>query len=91
MTVPETCLDFLMLLKLLLCQRDKGSVRGAVCGLLKESASGPRDAAQKWKMEYVQTTTEVGFMQGAHCACVLYREPKYIRVVIRGGDTSSGG
>eukprot|EP00974_Lingulodinium_polyedra_P115314 11154815-Lingulodinium_polyedra.AAC.1 len=53
-----------------------------MCGRLRKSMYGTRDAAHNWEKEYVGFMKEAGFKQGISTPCVFYHEEREIRVVV---------
>ena len=55
-----------------------------MCGLLKMSLYGTRDAAQNWEATYTEFMISIGYRQGIASPCVLYNEDKELRCVVHG-------
>jgi hypothetical protein len=57
-----------------------------MCGMLKKSLYGTRDAPQNWEFEYCSFMKELGFSSGKASPCVFYHEPRNLRCVVHGDD-----
>ena len=57
-----------------------------MCGHLKRSMYGTRDAAYNWEMEYTRVLVAVGFRQGVSTPCVFIHDERKIRVCVHGDD-----
>ena len=57
-----------------------------MCGRLKKSMYGTRDAAHNWEECYREAHLSMGFQQGKASTCVYYHAKRNIRVVIHGDD-----
>ena len=57
-----------------------------MCGELRVSMYGTRDAAMNWATEYGETLKQAGFVQGKHSACLFYHEAKEVAVMVHGDD-----
>ena len=57
-----------------------------MCGELRVSMYGTRDAAMNWATEYGETLKQAGFVQGKHSACLFYHEGKDVAVMVHGDD-----
>ena len=66
-----------------------------MCGKLRKSMYGTRDAAKKWEAEYQKTMTELGFKTGKATTCAFHHEGRNVMAVIHGDDitvlASQGG
>ena len=62
-----------------------------MCGRLKTSMYGTRDAAQNWEREYESFMRECGFSQGRSSPCVFYHEERSVRIVVHGDDVTALG
>ena len=62
-----------------------------LCGRLKYSMYGTRDAAQNWYKEYSNHLIKIGFHQGQASPCTFYNEEKGIRTYVQGDDYVSTG
>ena len=62
-----------------------------LCGRLKYSMYGTRDAAQNWYKEYSNHLIQIGFHQGQASPCTFYNEEKAIRTYVHGDDYVSTG
>ena len=70
---------------------DRGAGEEHMCGKLRLSMYGTRDAAQNWYKEYPQQLTQVGFIQGAASPCTFYHPIHNIRTYVHGDDYVSTG
>ena len=57
-----------------------------LCGKLRCSMYGTRDAAMNWYEEYSGYLMEMGFKQGNASPCTFYRKQKKIRTYVHGGE-----
>ena len=57
-----------------------------LCGRLKYSMYGTRDAAQNWYKEYSNHLIQIGLHQGQASPCTFYNEEKGIRTYVHGDD-----
>ena len=57
-----------------------------MCGKLKKSMCGTRDAAKNWEAEYQNTMAELGFKAGKATTCALHHEERDMLAVVRGDD-----
>ena len=57
-----------------------------MCGKLKKSMYGTRDAAKSWEVEYQNTMAELGFKAGKATTCAFHHEERDILAVIHGDD-----
>ena len=57
-----------------------------MCGKLKKSMYGTRDAAQNWEHAYVEQLEKLGFKRGLATPCAFYMKEKELRVVVHGDD-----
>ena len=62
-----------------------------LCGKLRFSMYGTRDAAQNWYNEYFQQLVRSGFVQGLASRCTFYHLEKQIRTYVHGDDYVSTG
>ena len=62
-----------------------------MCGELRVSMYGTRDAAMDWATEYGDTLKQAGFVQGKHSACLFYHEEKEVAVMVHGDDFVAAG
>ena len=62
-----------------------------LCGRLRYSIYGTRDAAQNWYKECFGRFVEMGFTQGIASPCVLYSKQMNIRTYVHGDDYVSTG
>ena len=72
-------------------EEDRGPGEEAMCGKLRLSMYGTRDAAQNWYKEYSQQLIQVGFIQGIASPCTFYHPKRNIRTYVHGGDYVSIG
>ena len=70
---------------------DKAPGEEQLCGKLRFSMYGTRDAAQNWHQEYTQQLLNVGFEQGKASSCIFYHPQKNIRTYVHGDDYVSRG
>ena len=57
-----------------------------MCGILRKSMYGTRDAAQNWEEEYTSFLKEIGFTQGKSSPCTFHHGAKNLRLVVHGDD-----
>ena len=57
-----------------------------MCGKLRKSMYGTRDAAKNWEAEYQKTMMELGFNTGKAATCAFHREERDMMAVIHGDD-----
>ena len=57
-----------------------------MCGELRKSMYGTRDAAQNWEFEYSDFMESVGFKRGKSSPCVFHHPARNVRAVIHGDD-----
>lgn len=57
-----------------------------MCGRLKKSMYGTRDAASNWEECYSQRLGQYGFKAGLTSPCIMYHEERSIRLVVHGDD-----
>ena len=69
----------------------KGPGEEHLCGKLRYSMYGTRDAAQNWHNEYKQHLVDAGFHQGKASPCIFYHPEKKIRSYVHGDDCVSPG
>lgn len=62
-----------------------------LCGRLKYSMYGTRDAAQDWHEEYSDQLISIGFQQGRASPCTFYHVARGIGTYVHGGDYVSVG
>ena len=62
-----------------------------MCGKLRLSMYGTRDAAQNWYTEYSQQLVRMGFVQGIASPCAFYHHERQIRTYVHGDDYVSTG
>ena len=66
-----------------------------MCGKLKKSMYGTRDAAKNWENEYQRTMADLGFKAGKATTCAFHHKERDILAVIHGDDitvlASQGG
>ena len=62
-----------------------------MCGKLRHSMYGTRDAAQNWYEEYSGELKEMGFTQGKASPCVFHHAPRGIPTYVHGDDYVSTG
>ena len=70
---------------------DKGSGEEGLCGKLRFSMYGTRDAVQNWHNDYSQQLLDVGSQQGRAPLCIFYHPDKKIRTDVHGDDYVSSG
>ena len=72
----------------------KGDVKEGeekMCGRLKYSMYGTRDAAQNWCQEYSGQLVKIGFEQGKASPCIFHHRERGIRSYVHGDDCVSIG
>ena len=69
-----------------LAQEDMKPADENMCGKLRYSMYGTRDAAQNWYREYSGRLKDMGFTQGKASPCVFHHEPRGIRTYVHGDD-----
>ena len=57
-----------------------------MCGKLKFSLYGTRDAAQNWEREYTDCLAQLGFVRGKTSPCTFYSKELDARIVVHGDD-----
>ena len=57
-----------------------------MCGRLRRSMYGTRDAAYNWEMEYTRVLLAAGFRQGVSTPCIFIHDERRIRVCVHGDD-----
>ena len=57
-----------------------------MCGKLKKSMYGTRDAAQNWGLAYTQFMADEGFNKGPSSPCVFWHPERELRCVVHGDD-----
>ena len=57
-----------------------------MCGKLKSSLYGTRDAAPNWEREYTDCLAQLGFVRGKTSPCTFYSKELDARLVVHGGD-----
>ena len=62
-----------------------------MCGELRLSMYGTRDAAQNWYNEYSQQLIRMGSIQGTSSPCTFYNPARRIRTYVHGDDYVSTG
>ena len=62
-----------------------------MCGKLRLSMYGTRDAARNWEETCKEIMVELGFQQGRSSGSVFFHPEKRIRTVIHGDDFLSSG
>ena len=72
-------------------EEDMGSREEHLCGQLRLSMYGARDAAQNWYKEYSQQLFKIGFVQGVASPCASYRPGRRMRTYVHGDDYASTG
>ena len=72
-------------------EEDKEVGDDNMCGKLRPSMYGTRDAAQNWYKEYSQQLIGIGFTQGKASPCTLYHPTRNIRTYVHGDDYVSSG
>mgnify|MGYP003331301361 CR=1 FL=1 len=65
---------------------DIGAGEEGMCGKLRLSMYGTRDAAQNWEAEYSGFLISLGFRRGGASPCVFYNKSRDIRIVVHGDD-----
>ena len=62
-----------------------------MCGKLRYSMYGTRDAAQNWYKEYSSQLIQIGFTQGIASPCTFFHKQRGIRTYVHGDDYVSTG
>ena len=64
-----------------------------MCGLLRYSLYGTRDAAQNWKEELASTLSDLKLMRGVACPCVWrgHIKGEHVVATVHGNDITIGG
>ncbi len=57
-----------------------------MCGMLKKSMYGTRDAAMNWERTYTEFLEGVGFRQGRSTPCAFRHVDRDLRIVVHGDD-----
>ena len=74
-----------------LAPEDTGPGEERMCGKLRYSMYGTRDAAQNWYKEYSGQLVEIGFTQGKAFPCTFHHVQRGIRTYVHGDDYVSTG
>ena len=69
----------------------EGARKIGMCGKLKKSLYGTRDAAQNWMDTYCKFMVEVGFIKGKASPCAFWHPRREIRSVVHGDDFTNLG
>ena len=69
-----------------MCIRDREDSEIGMCGMLKKSMYGTRDAAQNWECAYAEFMLSIGFKRGIATPCAFLHEGRDVRVVVHGDD-----
>ena len=67
-------------------EEDRGPEDAGLCGELRVSMYGTRDAAMNWAVEYGETLKKAGFKQGKHSACLFFNETTGVAIMVHGDD-----
>ena len=70
---------------------DRKAGEDDLCGKLRLSMYGTRDAAQNWYKEYSQQLVKMGFIQGIASPCTFFHPTRHIRTYVHGDDYVSIG
>ena len=70
---------------------DIGAGEEEMCGKLRLSMYGTRDAARNWEETCKEIMVELGFQQGRSSGSVFFHPERQIRTVIHGDDFLSSG
>ena len=62
-----------------------------MCGKLKKSLYGTRDAAQNWMDAYIKALEDMGFKRGISSPCAFWHKRREIRTVVHGDDFTALG
>ena len=62
-----------------------------LCGRLRVSMYGTRDAALNWAMEYAETLRVAGFKQGVANPCLFHLAGKNVTIMVHGDDFAAVG
>ena len=65
---------------------DKEPGDEGMCGKLRVSMYGTRDAAMNWANEYAETLRAAGFVQGKTSPCLFYHAGKDVAIMVHGDD-----
>ena len=57
-----------------------------MCGKLRVSMYGTRDAAMNWAKEYGETLKKAGFVQGKTSPCLFFHEGMDVAIMVHGDD-----
>ena len=57
-----------------------------MCGKLRVSMYGTRDAAMNWATEYGSTLKKAGFVQGRTSPCLFFNRHKNVAIMVHGDD-----
>ena len=67
-------------------EEDKTTEDIGMCGKLRVSMYGTRDAAMNWAAEYGETLKKAGFVQGKTSPCLFFHEGKNVAIMVHGDD-----
>lgn len=62
-----------------------------LCGRLRLSVYGTRDAAQNWHQEYARTLIEAGYVRGTSNPCLVSSEKDKVALLVHGDDFAAVG
>ena len=65
---------------------DREDGDAGICGKLRVSMYGTRDAALNWALEYAGTLIAAGYKQGLANPCLFYNLEKDVTIVVHGDD-----
>ena len=72
-------------------EEDRNKGEEHLCGKLRLSMYGTRDADQNWYKEYSQQLVKMGFRQGVASPCTFYHHVRQLRTYVHGDDYVSTG
>ena len=72
-------------------EEDVGPGEAGLCGRLKFSLYGTRDAAQNWQAHVTKTMTDLGFVPGASSPCMFFHPQWELRSFVHGDDFVTTG
>ena len=67
-------------------EEDRNEGDEEMCGRLRVSMYGTRDAALNWAAEYGETLKEAGYKQGVSNPCLFWHQDKDVTIMVHGDD-----
>ncbi len=67
-------------------EEDKEAEDAQMCGKLKVSMYGTRDAALNWALEYGETLKAAGYQQGVTNPCLFWHPKREVTIMVHGDD-----